>query len=211
MPELIWNAAALEGNTLPQAAVTALISGSNLDVVCQRDVDQIIALSDAYNRLDELVASGEFEISKRVSDELHSLLARHEAIESGAFRGEGVVHGGGTVHLANGGVVDGTEPGVGGELLRRRFEQIVSYVMTEEDPRRRALIYFASAVRHQFYFDGNKRTARLMMTGVLLSAGFETVSVPFARRLEYNEALDRLFAENDGTALLRFLSTCSLA
>ncbi|NNN07751.1 MAG: hypothetical protein HKL85_00985, partial [Acidimicrobiaceae bacterium] len=194
----MWNAVALEGNNFTLPEVRTILDGVTVGGKTLSDAEQIIALSDAYNRLDELVASGEFEISKRVSDELHSLLARHEAIESGAFRGEGVVHGGGTVHLANGGVVDGTEHGVGGELLRRRFEQIVSYVMTEEDPRRRALIYFASAVRHQFYFDGNKRTARLMMTGVLLSAGFETVSVPFARRLEYNEALDRLFAENDG-------------
>ncbi|MBU6496018.1 MAG: hypothetical protein KGR42_06360 [Acidobacteria bacterium] len=105
-------------------------------------------------------------------DELHSLLARHDVIESGAFRGEGVVHGRGTVHLSNSGVVDGTEPGVHDELLRRRFEQLVSYAITEEDPRRRALIYFASAVRHQINFGGNMRTARLMMTGVLFSAGF---------------------------------------
>ena len=92
-------------------------------------------------------------------------------IESGAFRGEGVVRGRGTVHLSNSGVVDGTEPGGHDELLRRHFEQLVSYAITE-DPRRRALFYFDSAVRHQFNFGGNMRTARLMMTGVLFSAGF---------------------------------------
>jgi hypothetical protein len=58
-------------------------SGGRLD-----DVDQILALKDAYNCLDEMVGAGEFSLSKSVSQELHKLLARHEAIESGSFRQE---------------------------------------------------------------------------------------------------------------------------
>ena len=63
--------------------------------------------------------------------------------------------------------------------------------------------------RSQFYFDGNKRTARLMMTGHLMSNGYEAVSVPNARKLEFNQGLDVLFARDDATPLLAFLATCS--
>jgi RNA-binding protein YhbY len=52
-----------------------IAGGERLD-----DVDQILALKDAYNRLDEMVGAGEFSLSKSVSAELHKLLARHEAI-----------------------------------------------------------------------------------------------------------------------------------
>jgi hypothetical protein len=116
----------------------------------------------------------------------------------------------GTSSLASGGQVEGTEPGPGRVLLRQHFDDLTSYLATVEDPRRRALIYFASATRRQFYLDGNKRTARLMMTGELMSSGYDIVSIPFGRRLEFNNALDTLFSEDDGTELLRFLATCTL-
>lgn len=76
------------------------------------------------------------------------------------------------------------------------------------DPRERALAYFCSATRSQFYFDGNKRTARIMMVGELMQHGYESVSVPYARQLEFNEALDVLFRTDDATELMVFLTTC---
>jgi Fic family protein len=210
LPELIWNTAALEGNNFTLPEVKTLLEGVTVGGKRLDDARQVLALSDAYNRLDEMVGAGEFSLTKPVSDELHGLLARHEAIESGSFRGEGTVTGGGTVRLAGGGVVDGTPHGEGGELLRAHFDDLISYLESVDDPRERALIYFASAVRRQFYFDGNKRTARLMMTGELMTSGFDVVSVPFARKLEYNEALDVLFDRDDATDLLRFLVSCAL-
>lgn len=78
------------------------------------------------------------------------------------------------------------------------------------DARLRALVYFAAATRAQFYFDGNKRTARLMATGMLMSAGFDAIPVPFARRLEFNLTLDDLFGSNDATPLIQFLATCTI-
>jgi Fic family protein len=210
LPEMIWNTAALEGNNFTLPEVITLLDGVTVGGRRLEDAEQILALSDAYGRLDVIVGDGRFALTKSVSDELHGLLARHEAIESGSFRGEGNVTGGGTVHLASGGLVEGTPHGPGGVLLRANFDDLVSYLNTVDDPRHRALIYFASATRRQFYFDGNKRTARLMMTGELMRCGYEIVSVPFARKLEFNEALDVLFSRDDATDLLRFLSTCGL-
>jgi hypothetical protein len=94
--------------------------------------------------------------------------------------------------------------------LREHFADLVEYLSTVSDARRRALIYFASATRRQFYFDGNKRTARLMMVGELMSNSYDLVSVPYSRKLEFNNALDVLFDQDDATELLRFLSTCTL-
>lgn len=210
LPELIWNTAALEGNNFTLPEVKTLLEGVTVGGKRLEDEQQIIALSEAYSLLDEMVGGGRFSLSKDVSDRLHNLLARHEAIESGAFRGEGRVQGGGAVQLASGGVVPGTEHGEGGALLREHFENLTDYLDTVGDARRRALIYFASAARRQFYFDGNKRTARLMMAGELMSSGYDLVSVPFSRKLEFNNALDILFDRDDATELLRFLSTCVL-
>ncbi len=48
-----------------------------------------------------------------------------------------------------------------------------------------------------------------MMTGELMRNGFDAVSIPFARRLEYNLALDTLFETSDATELLTFLVSCA--
>lgn len=210
LPDLIWNTAKLEGNNFTLPEVRTLLEGVTVGGKRLEDQQQIMALSDAYRRLDELVGRGEFAIRKDVSDELHALLARHEALDPRQFRGEGTATGGGTVSLASGGWVEGTEHGIDGVLLREHFDHLTAFLTTVEDPRRRALIYFASATRRQFYFDGNKRTARLMMTGELMSGGYDIIAIPASRRLEFNSALDMLFSEDDGTVLLRFLATCTL-
>lgn len=178
LPELIWNTAALEGNNFTLPEVRTLLEGVTVGGKKLEDAQQIIALSEAYNRLDEMVATSQFTMSKEVSDELHRLVARQH--------------------------------GAGGVLLREHFSNLTSYLDIVSEPRRRALIYFASATRRQFYFDGNKRTARLMMAGELMSSGYDLVSVPYSRKLEFNNALDILFDGNDATDLLRFLSTCTL-
>lgn len=208
LPALIWNAAALEGNTFTLPEVQTLLDGVTVGGKPTEDAKQILALSEAYSYVDELVGSGTFSLRKEVSDAVHKLLAVHEAIESGHFRGEGHVSGGGNVRLANGGMVPGFPAGEYGELLIERFDRTVGYCEALDDPRERALAYFASATRQQFYFDGNKRTARLMLSGELMRNGFEAVSVPFARSFEFNAALDHLFTHDDATPLMAFLLTC---
>lgn len=210
LPELIWNAAALEGNTFTLPEVRTLLDGVTVGGKRLHDEEQILALSEGYSTLDRLLEHGGFDLTREVSNRLHGLIARHEALDAGLFRGEGSVTGGGTVRRAGSGHTDGRDHGENGDLLIERFDRTVDYVQNEiPDPRMSALVYFAAATRHQFYFDGNKRTARLMMSGILMRAGFDAVQVPYARKLEFNLALDRLFRDDDATELIAFLATCA--
>ena len=218
LSDLIWNAAALEGNAYTLPEVRTLLDGVTVGGKTIEDEAQILALRDAFAALDGLVATCAFALSKSVSDRLNGIVARHggrlwaEATvsqESGLFRGEGSAQGGGAVKLSNGGSVDGLPHGDGGELLRDRFGGLVEHLSELEDPRERALVYFAAATRSQFYFDGNKRTARLMTAGLLMSSGFDAINIPHARRLEFNHALDVLFETDDASELLRFLVSCA--
>ncbi|MFD4422809.1 hypothetical protein ACFWN7_15085 [Agromyces sp. NPDC058484] len=206
---IIWDAARLEGNTFTLPEVQTLLSGVTVEGKRIEEQQQVLALSEAYNELDRLVRSGEFKLTKDVSDKLHGLVARHEAIESGRFRGEGSANGGGSVRLSTGGVVDGRAHGDGGSLLVEAFNDLTDYLDGVDDPRQRALLYAASATRHQFYFDGNKRTAKLMASGVLMSSGFDAISVPYSRLYEQNVSLDRLFSTDDATSYMNLLADCA--
>lgn len=205
LPDLIWNAGALEGNAFTLPEVRTLLDGITVAGHKLRDEEQILALSEGYSYIDELVRDGKFAPTKEISDRVHALIARHEAIESGNFRGEGTPDIGGSVSLAAGGYV----PWVPEGELAERWAALEDYLDHTDDARVRALVYNASATRTQYYFDGNKRTARLMMTGILLTAGYDAINIPHARRLEYNLALDELFTTDDATALLAFIASCA--
>lgn len=207
LPVLIWNAAALEGNTFTLPQVQTLLDGVSVGGKRLEETEQILALSSAMEKMIELVSAGSFKLDKSTSDQIHALVAQHEAIESGHFRGEGSATGGGNVRLAEGGTIAGDPAG---KSLVSDFSNLLADLAALKDPRARALLYFASAVRSQFYFDGNKRTARIMMTGALITAGFEPINIPFARQEEFNVALDQLFKTDSATELVDFLTTCTI-
>jgi hypothetical protein len=208
-PTMIWDAARLEGNTFTLPEVRTLLDGVTVSGKSLDDQNQILALNEGFNRLDALVGDRSFSLSKPVSDEIHALVAVHESIEAGSFRGEGSVTGGGNVRLSRGGTVEGRAHGTGGVDLLNRYQDLLDYLSTEPDPRLRALVYAASTIRHQLYFDGNKRTAKLMASGELISHGFDAISVPYTRLFEQNVALDRLFSTDDATDLMVLFADCA--
>src|SRR5699024_8519115 len=145
LPELIWNTAALEGSTFTLPEVRTLLEGVTVGGRPLQETEQILALRDAYHRLDEHLARGTFALKKSISDELQGLLARHEAIEVGNFRGEGSVTGGGHVRLSTGERVEGVDHGLAGSDLIDRYEALLDYLDHHiQDPRAPALGYFAA-------------------------------------------------------------------
>ncbi|KAB1503592.1 hypothetical protein F7230_00155 [Corynebacterium sp. 320] len=205
LPDLVWNAAALEGNTFTLPEVRTLLDGVTVGGKALPEQQQILDLSEAFGELHTLVSTGEFSVTPDVSHRIHTAVARNEALDAGMFRGDGAVAGdGGGVRLMNGGFVD-FDPAEG---LHEAFSDLVESLNLLDDPVERALAYFCSATRTQFYFDGNKRTARLIASGMLMTAGYSALNIPNARRLEFNLALDQLFSTDDATELMEFLYDC---
>ncbi|MEU4453188.1 hypothetical protein AB0F44_17770 [Nocardioides sp. NPDC023903] len=191
LPELIWNAANLEGNSFTLPEVRSLLDGVTVGGHRAAEELQVLALNEAYVALRDLVGYGRFHIDKSTSDRLNRIVARRETLDAGRFRGEGTLRRNGS------------------ELLRARFATLQERVSETGDARLQALIYFSSAVRTRFYTGGNKRTALLMMTGILISNGFDAITVPGARRLELDHALDTLVTTDDATELMAFLVDCA--
>ena len=209
LPELVWNAAALEGNTYTLPEVRTLLEGVTVAGKTLHEQNQIINLSNAYNLLEEKVQEGSFNLDPQTAKQLHMQVAVDEAIEAGIFRGEGLATGGGHVMLSTGVRVAGIEHGRKGKHLNRTYLELQRLVEAQPDPRVGALILFAGATRAQFFFDGNKRTARLLSAGWLMKHGFDAIGVPNVRRLEFNEALDNMFQAGQADVLMSFLASCA--
>jgi prophage maintenance system killer protein len=71
-----------------------------------------------------------------------------------------------------------------------------------------AIGYFLFAAFQRFYYDGNKRTGRYAMNGHLMPHGIDAISVPAARKQEFNAEMIDFYWQKDGTRMFRFMASC---
>lgn len=205
LPKYIWDAAALEGNSFESAEVEAALTGQFIAGRSIFDERQVGALKTAHDILFQLVADERFALTKTVSDSLHKLVAVHEALEVGHFRGQGLATPGGGTVAVGAETFHASAPGKRGVVLVEEHRSLLEYLAEVADPRERAIAYFCAATRRQFYWDGNRRTSRLMMMGELLTNGFDAISISGERRSEYNEHLTTMYLTGDASTLMAFL------
>lgn len=211
LPEYVWDAAVLEGNPFTYPEVQTLMDGVTVGGHKISDERQVLNLAEAAQSLHSLVKDGTFRLDKPTSDHLHLLIARDEALESGHFRGEGNATLTPGVSLGEHGrfLPPATEPG--GANLRELYDVGLTAINEElEEPFEQAVAYFLFGALNQFYFDGNKRTSRYMMNGHLMLHGIDAISVPAARRQEFNSTMVDFFRFREGTAMFVFLDSCRL-
>ncbi|AGX87437.1 Fic family protein [Candidatus Symbiobacter mobilis] len=208
LPEFVWDASMLEGNPFTFPEVKTLLDGITVGGHNISDQEQVLNLAQSAKRLLVMVKSGQFSLSKPVFTELHSIVARNEALEWGVFRGEGQE----TNYTPDVGLGERgrhtplpTRPGA--PELNQVFDQGVTALQACA-PFERATAFFLFGALQQFFFDGNKRTSRFMMNGVLMSQGIDAISVPAAKAQEFNEKMVRFYLSKDATAMMAFLVGC---
>jgi len=210
LPEFVWDAAKLEGNPFTFPEVQTLLDGVTVGGHKVSDERQVLNLADSAKELLHMVKTDTFQLNKQTSDHLHATMAREEAFDAGFFRGEGAEQ-----HLTPGVALGEhgrympppTQPG--GENLRGIYTRGVTALLSNlENPYEQGLTYFLFGALHQFYFDGNKRTALSMMNGHLMSHGVDAISVPAARATEFNSLMVDFYRGKDATAMFAFLTSC---
>lgn len=205
---LIFNDAKLEGNNYTEPQVQTLLTGPDIDDADDFDARQILALSEGTDLVIQRVLNGSFTLIRETSNDVHRSVAVEEALDYGHFRGEGSVHGGGGTVDAMGLEFHGPPAGEKGENLRRIYADGIERIATIDHPALRAVTYAAFAAYNQFYFDGNKRTSRLMMNGELMAHGFDAIVTPATRQLDYNRSLRHMFEFGDAKSYIAFTLSC---
>ena len=210
LPEFVWDAGVLEGNPFTFPEVKTLLDGVTVGGRKLSDQEQILNLAAGSKRLLEMVKSGRLRPDKATFRELHALVARNEALEWGHFRGEGQETSyTPDVSLGEHGRFTPPPTMAGAPELNRIFERgLEALSRFAPAPFEKATAFFLFGALRQFFFDGNKRTSRLMMNGLLMSAGIDAISVPAARAQEFNEKMVRFYLDRDGTEMLLFLLDC---
>lgn len=117
---------------------------------------------------------GRFELNKKTLFALHEKVSFREALSWGMLR-DGEVNIGGTEY----------RPPKADELESALDEGLKALSEVESVPLR-AIALFLFCAKSQFFWDGNKRTGRLMMNGILLDNGYPMLNIKAKDRLEFN-------------------------
>jgi Fic family protein len=174
------------------------------------DQEQVLNLAESSKHLLALVKADQFSLDKVMFTELHALVAHNEALEWGHFRGEGKETGyTPDVGLGERGRYTPLATIAGAPELNRVFASGLQALHSEvPQPFEKAAAFFLFGALQQFFFDGNKRTSRFMMNGILMSAGIDAISVPAAKAQEFNENMVRFYLEKNATEMMAFLMNC---
>lgn len=210
LPEFVWDASVLEGNPFTFPEVKTLLDGVTVGGRKISDQEQILNLAEGAKHLLALVKSGSFTLDKVTFTDLHGLVARNEALEWGHFRGEGEENNyTPPVSLGEHGQYTPLLTMAGAAELNRVFERGLQALQSDASkPFEKASAFFLFGALQQFFFDGNKRTSRFMMNGILMSAGIDAISVPAAKSHEFNEKMVRFYVHKDATEMMSFLVDC---
>jgi prophage maintenance system killer protein len=210
LPEFVWDASVLEGNPFTFPEVKTLLDGITIGGRKITDQEQVLNLATSAKHLLALVKAGMFSVDKATFTELHGLVARNEALEWGHFRGEGKeTNYTPDVGLGERGRYTPLATVVGAPELNRVFASGLQALQSQlQQPFEKAAAFFLFGALQQFFFDGNKRTSRFMMNGILMSAGIDAISVPAAKAHEFNDNMVRFYLTKDATEMMAFLISC---
>ena len=175
--DFIYNTSALEGNAMTYPEVQTLLEGVTVGGHKLSDEQQILNQNKSVNLLFELIEKELFKVDKNTLLKLHEKVAFEEALSWGAFRTSGV-NIGGTEYL----------PPKANDL-DELFEQGRKEIEQITHPIVRAITYFLFGAKSQFFYDGNKRTSRLMMNGILLDNGYPILNIKAKDKLEFNRQM----------------------
>ena len=198
LEEVIFDTVQLEDNPFTFPEVKTLLEGVTVGGHKLSDQQQVLNQADSWRRLFKFIESDRFSLSREIFLELHALVAFEEALCWGVFRDEQVS-------------IAGTrfQPPSADQLVSR-WDSGIEVIRRIADPRERSMVFFLFGAMNQFFFDGNKRSSRLMMNGELLSAGYDAINIPASRKLEFNQKMLRFYDGLEGSEMMQFLADCSI-
>ncbi|MGE0233348.1 MAG: Fic family protein [Flavobacteriaceae bacterium] len=211
LAEYVYDAGQLEGNPFTYPQVQTLLDGVTVGGHKLSDQEQILNLAASTKALIDLVKLGEFKADRETFCILNGMVARDEALEAGHFRGEGEnTSTTPKVFLGEHGhyTPAPTTPGAANLIDIWNLGSAALQETLQGNSLEHGGALFLFGALQQFFFDGNKRTSRLMMNGILMSAGVDAISVPAARKQEFNELMVDFYRFNNATQMMAFLASC---
>ena len=191
--DYIYNTSALEGNTMTYPEVETLLDGITVGGHKLSDEHMILNQNNSVQLLFDLLENNKFDLTKQTLCLLHKKVAYQEALKWGKFR-DANVRIGGTNFLP---------PDF--KLLDSIYIKNLEFLNEIKHPIVKAIVYSLFNAKNQFFYDGNKRTARLMMNGILLDNGYPMLNIKAKDKLEFNTQMIKYYDSDNLMNVVNYL------
>lgn len=195
LPEYVFDTSQLENNPLTFPEVKTLLDGVTIGGHKISDVEQVLNIKNAWMILLDLIKNDKFTLSAEVFNQINDAIAKNEALYAGKFRN-------GSVQIA------GTQNYKAPQYaeLESIFANEIHTVVDGFSPVEQAIRLFLWGSLNQFYWDGNKRTSRIIANGILISSGIGIFNIKSADILEFNTLMTSFYDTRDANDIARFFS-----
>jgi len=200
--DFIYNTTALEGNSFTYAETETLLSGVTIGGHSVREENEITNQQEAWEFiLDSAFDKPKIKITENLIKDIHWRVGKDTVVSPGKYR-DGRVKIGGTKYAP-----PKTKQEI--EIFMKNF--VNDFNDLEENIFIKAVILHFVTALIQPFFDGNKRTARLLMNFVLAQNNYPLLSVPVKIRQEYADSMIKGYETLDINLLIKLLSDLVIA
>jgi prophage maintenance system killer protein/DNA-binding CsgD family transcriptional regulator len=186
----VYNSAKLEGVNATFPETEAILDGINVAGVGLDDIQVITSLRDAWRDL--LIGVRTAKINLKLLEKINSNVARNQSLEWGKLR-TGKIGIAGTNHKPT--VPERKE-------VVAKIAQIMAGRQSATEKAIDLMLYVMSA---QLFWDGNKRTASLAASAILIQNGAGILSIAESDIVEFNRLLSEFYDTGEPTKLKKFL------
>ncbi len=191
--DYVYNVCSLEGNPMTFTEVQTLLDGITVGGHKIEDEQQVLNQNKSVSLLFSMLQNKEFNFDKETFCKLNKIAAEGESLKPGEFR-TGQITIGGTDYIPP-----------KADKLDELFIQGVKKISEIENPVIRSFVFFGFGSRHQFFWDGNKRTSRLMANGILIENGSQALNIKAKDGLEFNKVMIEFYNSGNYNVLLSYL------
>ncbi len=191
--DFVYNTSALEGNAMTYPEVQTLLEGVTVGGHKLSDEQQILNQNKSVNYLFELIETKSFKLNIDTFTSLHAFVAKEEALKWGVFRKSPVNIGGSEYEVPH------------ADILEALFSEGIEEIKKISHPIIRAITMFLFGAKCQFFYDGNKRTSRLMMNGILIEGGYPILNIKAKDKLEFNSMMIKFYDGDDIVSSIEYL------
>ena len=183
--KLIYDISLSEGNSMTLLETASTLSGKVPKNVKVKDVILVTNLKNGYDYIFEKIKENNFYFDKDTFCMVNRLVASNDNFDNlGGFRHHNIK------------IVGAKHTGVAVPNLEMSFFEVLNKYCDDKRDGIKIVDLFLDLCKNQYFGDGNKRTAQLMMCGLLVSDGYAPFSINF-RDDEYSKALINFYDDEN--------------